>query len=200
MNLPAVYENGAEQSLGTGSLELVRANMRQLIQRRTDLATVDKEYILEELDCVIEGERQRRARLALYQMAREALDHRIEQVRKVSDIACYVRTKQAQAEREISQYAREIVNGKLDIAERIIKLREKYKPIPVRDEYQEEIDSMKKRQSIADMRESSALNSVTQRALKRASFVMKVQAEFPDMAEDLIGYYDQQVFQRGVRR
>ena len=200
MNLPVKYENGAEQSRGTGSLELVRANMRQLIQRRTDLAAEDKEYILKELDCVIEGERQRRARLATYQLELEALDHRIDQVRKASDIACYVRTKQGQAEREIAQHAREIVNGKLDIAERIIRLREKYKPVPVRDEHQEEIDSMKKRQSIADMRENAALNSVTERALKRAAFVKKVQAEFPDMSEELIDYYDQQVFQRGARR
>ena len=50
------------------------------------------------------------------------------------------------------------------------------------------------------MRENAALNSVTQRALKRAEFVKKVQVEFPDMAQDLIDYYDQQVFQRGARR
>ena len=143
MNLPAVYENGAEQSLGTGSLELVRANMRQLIQRRTDLAPADEEYILEELDCVIEGERQRRMQLATYQLEREALNHRIKQLSKVADIVIYVRTQHAQAEREMAQHAREIVNGKLDIAERIMRLREKYKPVPVRDEHQEEIDSMK---------------------------------------------------------
>lgn len=200
MSLPVKHENGAEQSLGTGSLELVRANMRKLILSRTDIEQEDKQYILQELDGVIEGERQRRARLALYQLEREALDHRIEQVRKASDVACYVRTQQAQAESTIARHAREIVNGKLDIAERMMKLRDKYKPVPKKDEHQEEIDHVRKRQSIAVMREDATVNAITQRALKRAAFVKRVKAEFPDMAEDLIDYYDQQIFQRDTRR
>lgn len=200
MKLPVVQENGAEQSLGTGSLELVRANMRKLINARKDLEPQDREYILEELDSVIEGERIRRARALRLQLEREELDHRIEAVQKVANLACAVRTQIARADAEIARNAQETVNGKLDIAERMMKLREKYKPVPKKDEHQEEIDHVRKRQSITDMREDATVNAITKRAFKRAAFVKRVKAEFPDMADDLIDYYDQQIFQRDTRR
>ncbi len=201
MSLPVKVENGAELMLGTGSLELVRARVSHLVTQRTDLTPRDRERILTELNELIASERERRLCLARRQLEIETLEHRVACLRTKVQVACETRLQIASVEQDIARQRRETIHSNLDIAERILALRDKYKPPPPkRDEYVEELSRMRKKHLLSEEREATLLKSITERAMKRAAFVKNAQEQYPDLAEELIDYYDQQMFQNHSRR
>ncbi len=199
MNLPVKQENGAELTLGTGSLELVRANLRKQIFSDPSLGWRVRRRILRELDGLITSERERRQRHAQYEREQEELNHRISIVMQQADAESAIRTRLAKARSEIAKYDMERDTYRLNIAERALQLRAKYKLHNERDDMSSELTRIQKRQLLSDAKEKAVLRGITKRAMNRAAFVKEAQEKHPDIADELIDYYDQQVFQQNRR-
>lgn len=199
MSLPVKHEDGAEGKLGTASLELTRVRARQFIAARQDITPKVRKRIFAELDELIESERRRRGRLAVNQIQREELEHRVFIARRSAEVFCELRALRTKTDNEATKYACDNMHMKLDVVERLLRLREKYRATPKKDDYMDEIEKMHRKRLLAEAHEKAILRSITDRALRRAAFVKQVRDEFPDMAEELIDYYDQQVFQQGMR-
>ena len=200
MTLPVNRDEGAERWLGPSSLELARARLKETILGNPELTAYDRRRIFKELDGLMEYERQRRRRLAAFQREREDQEHRLAQVRKVAEAVYDLRLQRARLDNEVAKYAKESAQCKLDVIERVLELRAKYRPATKPSAHLEELLQLKKRQRLAEAREQAILDSITKRAEHRAAFVKMVNEKFPDMADELLDYYDQQVFQQGTRR
>lgn len=200
MNLPVKHEEGAEHWLGASSLELVRARLKCAIFANPHLTSKDRKRVLKEVDAMIEYEREQRVRTGIYRREREYLEHRIEQVQRAAEVVRDVRLMKARLEDELARYARDKAGYRIDIAERILQLRAKYKPAESPNAHLKELLLMKQRQQIAEAKEREMLDSITRRAKHRAAFIEAVNEKFPDLADELTDYYDQQVFRHTARR
>jgi len=207
MTLPVKQEDGAEQVLGTTSLEMVRGKVICNIYDNPDLTWAQQKKIIKELDYLIENEKCRRADLAVRQWQREELEHRLvlaqkqaEIYQKYADIIGKLRLHKAETNKAIALYERDSLMYKVDVIERLIQIKAKYKPVEKQDDHLKELLQIKKKQKLSEAREQVILDSITKRALSRASFIKMINDKFPDMVDELIDFYDQQIFRQGTRR
>jgi len=207
MTLPVKQEDGAEQVLGTTSLEMVRGKVICNIYDNPDLTWAQQKKIIKELDYLIENEKCRRADLAVRQWQREELEHRLvlaqkqaEIYQKYADIIGKLRLHKAETNKAIALYERDSLMYKVDVIERLIQIKAKYKPVEKQDDHLKELLKIKKKQKLSEAREQAILDSITKRALSRASFIKMINDKFPDMVDELIDFYDQQIFRQGTRR
>ena len=207
MTLPVKQEVSAEHLLGTTSLEMVRGRVIRNIYDNPELTRKQRKRIIKELDFLIEHEKRRRKQLAAHQWQREELDHRLvisqmhaEIHQKSADIVCKLRLLKAQTDLAVARYERDSLMCKIDVVERLMQIKAKYKPIERQGDPLKELLTMKKQQKLSEAREQAILNSIAKRAMGRAAFVEMANDKFPDMADEMIDFYDQQLFQQGMRR
>jgi len=207
VTLPVKQEGSAEQVLGTTSLEMVRGKIIHNVYDNPDLDWSQRKRIIEELDVLIENEKCRRAQLAAHQWQREELEHRLVIVQKqadiyqkYADIISKLRLLKAETNRAIERYERDSLMYKVDIIERLVQIKAKYKPVEKQDEHLKELLKIKKQQKLSEAREQVILDSLAKRVMSRAAFIKMVNEKFPDMADEFIDFYDRQIFQRGTRR
>ena len=207
MTLPVKQEGSAEQVLGTTSLETVRGRVIHNVYDNPDLSWCQRKRIIEELDVLIENEKCRRAQLAAHQWQREELEHKLvitqkqaDIYEKYADIISKLRLFKAGTDRFIARYERDSLMYKVDIIERLVQIKAKYKPVEKQDEHLKELLKIKKKQKLSEAREQAILDSIAKRAMSRASFIKMVNDKFPDMVDELIDFYDQQIFRQGTRR
>ncbi|HUV30713.1 MAG TPA: hypothetical protein VMY05_06480 [Acidobacteriota bacterium] len=207
MTLPVKQEGSAEQVLGTTSLEMVRGRVMRNVYDNPDLSWSQRERIIEELDVLIENEKCRRAQLAARQWQREELEHKLvitqkqaDIYQKYADIVSKLRLLKAGTDRAIARYERDSLMYKVDIIERLVQIKAKYKPVEKQDEHLKELSKIKKQQKLSEAREQAILDSIAKRVMSRAAFIKMVNEKFPDTADEFIDFYDRQIFQRGTRR
>ena len=207
MTLPVQQEGSAEQVLGTTSLEMIRGRVLCNVYDNPDLSWAQQKKIIKELDYLIENEKCRRADLAVRQWQREELEHRLvlaqkqaEIYQKYADIIGKLRLHKAETNKAIALYERDSLMYKVDVIERLIQIKAKYKPVEKQDDHLKELLQIKKKQKLSEAREQVILDSITKKALSRASFIKMVNEKFPDMVDELIDFYDQQIFRQGTRR
>lgn len=194
MKLPVKHETSAGQLLGTASLEMVRSNLRRQIKNNVNLSYVERRRVLRELDFLIEYERMRRYRQAVHKWQRECLEYKLELLQKHCETVDQLRIARAKTEQTEARIRCEIVDLKLATIEKAMVLRKKYDSIHERDKELRELDNVVIRDRIAKRKEEILNSQIARRALNRAHFIKKVEEQFPDMAEELTDYYDQQVF------
>jgi len=172
-----------------------------------DLSWSQRERIIEELDVLIENEKCRRAQLAARQWQREELEHKLvitqkqaDIYQKYADIVSKLRLLKAGTDRAIARYERDSLMYKVDIIERLVQIKAKYKPVEKQDEHLKELSKIKKQQKLSEAREQAILDSIAKRVMSRAAFIKMVNEKFPDTADEFIDFYDRQIFQRGTRR
>ena len=207
MTLPVKQEGSAEQVLGTTSLEMVRGRVMRNVYDNPDLSWSQRERIIEELDVLIENEKCRREQLAVRQWQREELEHKLvitqkqaDIYQKYADIVSKLRLLKAETDRAIARYERDSLMYKVDIIERLVQIKAKYKPVEKQDDHLKELSKIKKQQKLSEAREQAILDSIAKRVMSRAAFIKMVNEKFPDTADEFIDFYDQQIFQRGTRR
>jgi len=207
MTLPVKQEDGAEQVLGTTSLEMVRGKVICNIYDNPDLTWAQQKKIIKELDYLIENEKCRRADLAVRQWQREELEHRLvlaqkqaEIYQKYADIIGKLRLHKAETNKAIALYERDSLMYKVDVIERLIQIKAKYKPVEKQDDHLKELLKIKKKQKLSEAREQAILDSIAKKAMSRAAFIKMVNEKFPDMVDELIDFYDQQIYRQGTRR
>ena len=207
MTLLVQQEDSAEQVLGTTSLEMVRGRVIRTISNNLSLSGKQRKRIIKELDFLIENEKKRRAQLVAHQWQREELEHRLviaqkqaDIYQKYADIVSKLRLLKARTDRAVARYQRDSLMCKIDTIERLMQIKAKYKPVEKQDNHLKELLKIKKQQKLSEAREQAILDSVTKRAMSRAAFIKMVNEKSPDMADDLIDFYDQQIFQHGTRR
>ena len=207
MTLLVQQEDSAEQVLGTTSLEMVRGRVIRTISNNLSLSGKQRKRIIKELDFLIENEKNRRAQLVAHQWQREELEHRLVIARKqadihqkYADIVSKLRLLKARTDRAVARYERDSLMCKIDTIERLLQLKSKYKPVEKQDDHLKELLKIKKQQKLSEAREQAILDSIAKRAMSRAAFIKMVNEKSPDMADDLIDFYDQQIFQHGTRR
>ncbi len=207
MTLPVKQEGSAEQVLGTTSLEMVRGRVIHNVYDNPDLDWSQRKRIIEELDVLIENEKCRRAQLATHQWQREELEHRLvitqkqaDIYQKYADIVSKLRLFKARTDRAIARYERDSLMCRVDIIERLIQIKAKYKPIEKQDDHLKELLRIRKHQKLSEAREQAILDSIAKRAMSRAAFIKMINEKFPDMADELIDFYDQQIFRQGTRK
>lgn len=207
MTLPVKQEGSAEQVLGTTSLEMVRGRIIRNVYDNPDLDWSQRKRIIEELDVLIENEKCRRAQLAANQWQREELEHKLvitqkqaDIYEKYADIISKLRLFKAETDRAIARYERDSLMYKVDIIERLVQIKAKYKPVEKQDDHLKELSKIKKQQKLSEAREQAILDSIAKRVMSRAAFIKMVNEKFPDTADEFIDFYDRQIFQRGTRR
>ena len=207
MTLPVKQEGSAEQVLGTTSLEMVRGRVMRNVYDNPDLSWSQRERIIEELDVLIENEKCRREQLAVRQWQREELEHKLvitqkqaDIYQKYADIISKLRLLKAETDRAIARYERDSLMYKVDIIERLVQIKAKYKPVEKQDDHNKELSKIKRQQKLSEAREQAILDSIAKRVMSRAAFIKMVNEKFPDTADEFIDFYDQQIFQRGTRR
>lgn len=207
MTLLVQQEDSAEQVLGTTSLEMVRGRVIRTISNNLSLSGKQRKRIIKELDFLIENEKNRREQLVAHQWQREELEHRLVIARKqadihqkYADIVSKLRLLKARTDRAVARYERDSLMCKIDTIERLMQLKAKYKPVEKQDDHLKELLKIKKQQKLSEAREQAILDSIAKRAMSRAAFIKMVNEKSPDMADDLIDFYDQQIFQHGTRR
>jgi len=207
VTLPVKQEGSAEQVLGTTSLEMVRGRVMRNVYDNPDLSWSQRERIIEELDVLIENEKCRRAQLAARQWQREELEHKLvitqkqaDIYEKYADIVSKLRLFKAGTDRVIARYERDSLMYKVDIIERLVQIKAKYKPLEKQDDHLKELSKIKKQQKLSEARERVILDSIAKRVMSRAAFIKMVNEKFPDTADEFIDFYDRQIFQRGTRR
>jgi len=200
MTLPAKREEGAEHWLGTASLELVRARIHQAILANPEVSSGDYRRIFKELDALIAYEHDRRALSGKYAKECAALEHRISQLKRAAEATAELQGIRIASEYELDRHRRNRVQWQLDVAERILALRAKYRKVAKPNPHLEEMLRLKRQQQVTEAREQAMLESIRRRARHRATFVKMVNEKFPDMAEDMIDFYDQQIFRQTKRR
>ena len=129
----------------------------------------------------------------------EELEHRIALAHRLAGAIREMRLATARTESEVATYAQGNRQRELDILERILQLRVKYKPAETLDAHVKELRQLKRHQQLADAKEQAVLDSIAKRVRHRAAYIQLVNEKFPDMADELIDFYDQQVFRRGTR-
>jgi hypothetical protein len=207
VTLPVKQEGSAEQVLGTTSLEMVRGRVMRNVYDNPDLDWSQRKRIIEELDVLIENEKCRRTQLAAHQWQREELEHKLvitqkqaDIYQKYADIISKLRLLKAETDRAIARYERDSLMYKVDIIERLVQIKAKYKPVEKQDDHLKELSKIKKQQKLSEARERAILDSIAKRVMSRAAFIKMVNEKFPDTADEFIDFYDRQIFQRGTRR
>lgn len=207
MTLQIKQDDSAEQVLGTTSLEMVRGRIVRNVNDSPDLTWKQRRRIIKELDFLIENEKNRRAQIVAHQWEREELEHRYVIVQKQADISqkyadivSKLRLLQARTDRALARYQRDSLMCKMDVIERIMHLKAKYKSTEKEGDHIKELLKIKRQQKLSEAREQAILDSITKRAMNRATFIKMVNDKFPDMLDELTDFYDQQIFQQGIRR
>lgn len=207
MTLPVKQEGSAEQVLGTTSLEMVRGRVIRDIYNNFSLSGKQRKRIIKELDFLIENEKNRRSQLVSHLWQREELEHRLvitqkqaDIHQKYADIVSKLRLLKARTDRAVARYERDGLMCKIDTIERLLQIKAKYKPVEKQDDHLKELLKIKKQQKLSEAREQVILDSITKRAMSRAAFIKMINEKSPDMADELIDFYDQQIFQKGTRR
>ena len=207
MTLPVKHDDSAEQVLGTTSLEMVRGRVIRNINKNPDLNLWQRWRTKRELDFLIRCEQARREQSINHQLEIEELEHKHVIVQKQADISqkhadivSKLRLLQARTDRAVARYQRDCFFCKLDVIERVLHLRAKYKSVENQDDHLKEILKIKRQQKLFEAREQAILDSITKRAMNRATFIKMVNDKFPDMVDELTDFYDQQIFQQGTRR
>ena len=207
MTLPVKQEGSAEQTLGTTSLELIRSRVVRNLYDNPDLAGDQRLRIIKELDSLIENEKCRRTQLAVQQWQREELQHKLviaqkqaDIHQKYADIVCQLRLLKGRTDRAVARYKRDCLMCKLDVVERLMQIKAKYKTVAKQDDHSKELLRIKKQQKLSEAREQAILNSIAKKAMSRAAFVKMANETHPEMADELVDFYDQQIFQQATRR
>ncbi len=207
MNLPVKHEISAERLLGTASLETIRSRLIQEIENSPKYAWHQKNKIIKELDQLIENERYRREQLAARQLQKEELDHKLIIIQRhckiydeCAELVRRLQLQKAQTNHTIARYKRERTLWHVEIIERLLQLKAKYKPAEKQDEHLKELRKIRQQQKLSEAKEQVILDSLAKKAMNRATFIKMVNKQFPDMADELLDFYDQQLFQHGTRR
>ncbi|MCK5125199.1 MAG: hypothetical protein KAR42_02990 [candidate division Zixibacteria bacterium] len=207
MTLPVKQEDGAEQVLGTTSLEIVRGRVLCNVYDNPDLSWAQQKRIIKELDCLIENEKCRREELAIRQWQKEELEHGLviaqkqaEIYQKYADIVRNLRLHKAETNQAVARCERDSLMYKVDVIERLMQIKAKYKPVEKQDDHLKELSKIKKKQKLSEAREQAILDSIAKKAMSRASFIKMINDKFPDMVDELIDFYDQQIYRQGIRR
>jgi hypothetical protein len=186
---------------------MLRGRAISSVYDNPDLTRRQKRRVVKELDCLLEHEQRRRAQLAAHQWQREELDHhllvagKLEQIlRKYAEVASTLRLLKARTDRAVARYERDSLMCKIDVLERILQIRAKYKPAVKDDDHLQELLKIKRQQKLSEAREQAILESINRRAMNRAAFIRMINEKFPDMADELTDFYDQQIFQQGTGR
>ncbi len=207
MTLPVVCDDSAEHELGTTSLEMVRGRLLGEIKNNPDLSRRQRKRIIAELDFLIENEQSRRKQMAVHQWQREELEHRLviaekyEAIcQKYAAIVSKLRLLKARTHRAVARYERDSTMCRLEVIERLLQIKDKYKSVEKQDEQLKELSRIRRQLEVSEAKEQAILESIAKRALSRAAFIKMVNEKFPDMADELLEFYDQQLFQQGTRR
>jgi hypothetical protein len=207
MTPEAERDSGAERELGTVSLEAVREKIIRPVVDDGRISWLQQRKIIKELDFLIENEKRRREALAIRQSQLEELEHeqmisekRAAIFQKYAEIISSLRLLRARTDRAVARYVRDSLMCKLDIVDRTMQMRAKYKPVEKEDNHKKELLEIKRQQKYSEAREQAILDSISKKAINRAAFIKMVNEKFPDLAEELLDFYDQQLFQQKDRR
>jgi hypothetical protein len=199
-NLPVIHETGVELSLGTASLEEIRNKALRNIEADPTLPEYRKQAVIRELDFLIKLERLRRLRKFAFQWAEEKEAFRNSIFSKRIELANNIRLAVKQTDLQIAQLNREILNCKLDVIERIRRLRPKDDSAAYLKKAALELQKLRLQKLIMQAREDMFHQNLTDRTLNRQKFYDRVRKLYPDVADDLMDYYDRQVFEQTLRR
>ena len=95
---------------------------------------------------------------------------------------------------------KDIVNCQLDTLERIRQMRAKNESPDYIKKAEQEMQKLRLQKIIMEAKEDMFHKNLTKRTLNRQKFINKVQKLYPETADELIEYYDRQVFQQTARR
>jgi hypothetical protein len=199
-DLPVVIDNGAERMLGTPLLEEIRINALRKIEADESLSTYGKKTLVNELNFLIEHERLRRLRKLKIQWIEEKETFRNDIIVRRIELANSIRLSTKQTDLQIAQLNRDIANCKLDVIERIKKMRPKDDSAAYLKKANLELQKLRLQKLIMQTREDMLHENLTNRTLKRQNFHDRVRKLYPDTADELLEYYDRQVFQQTTRR
>jgi hypothetical protein len=193
-------DSGVEQTLGTASLEEIRNKAFRNIESNPILTDYQKNTIIKELDFLIEHERLRRLRKFAFQWAEEKEVFQNGMLLRRIELDNGIRVSRKQTALKIAQLNKDILDCKLDVIERIRKLRPKDDSAAYLKKAALELQKLRFQKIIMKAKEDMFHQNLTDRALSRQRFYEKVKKLYPDMADDLMEYYDRQVFQQIARR
>lgn len=198
-DLPAIYDNSAEDKLGTAFLENIRNNALRNIESDPTLPERRKQALIRELDFLIEHERLRRLRKFVFQWVEEREAFRTGILQRRIELANNVRLSMKQTALKIAQLNKDIANCKLDVIERIRRMRPKNESEAYLKKAALELQKLKFQKAILQAKEEMLHENLTNRAFNRQKFHEKVRKLYPDMADEMMEYYDRQVFQQSRR-
>ena len=198
MTMP-VHLLTAEQLVAATSLEVLRRDAESRIDQNATLTLRDKQLAKRELEFLLEYERLRRLRRAVYQWKSERREELYRIIVRREEVQNQVRLSRAETAREVARLNHEIVQWKLDTVERIRRLRPK-------DDFAAHVRQarlgllkLKLQQIMARRREEYLADSIDSQVLRRGRFLLRVREQYPDMADELIDYYDRLQFEHGDR-
>jgi uncharacterized coiled-coil DUF342 family protein len=194
------HYQGAGRKLGTGSLERLRMQLCAKINADPQLNRSEKRRVIQELDFLITHERLRRVQQATHQWRNVELDHQINVLQKVHETVNKIRSARAETDLVIAKVGFEILNYRTQLVERFWQFHKRVqKELPPRDTAAHGTKAMSEEERELQ-REELLHAKFARRALNRANFAALVKKDFPDLAEELLDLYDQQVFASGVSR
>jgi hypothetical protein len=184
---------------------MAKARMIQKVNEHHGLNRKQRKRVLNEIDILFEIEKRRRVQCATQQYQKEWLEHKImmterilDEHKRIEDTLRKLNVLKARANHLIAVQAQERLLKRIEIIERIMRMKAQYNRPKKSTKYTEELLKIKHKQKISEMHEQAMLNMIAKRAVNRAAFIKMAHKKFPEMAEELIDFYDQQIFQKGT--
>jgi len=200
MNLPANHNSSAESLLGTVSLEVLRNKALRNIEEDASLSVQQKLMAIKELDFLLEYERLRRLRNSAYQWEEERREHRYRMAQRHQEMTIKLAIERKETVLRIAEINRDITACKLRIIEDFKKLKPKDESLNHVRQLKKDLSRLQLQKRIAQAHENSFHQNLTERVANRARFIKQVRREYPDLAEELVDFYDQQVFRQEGRK
>jgi len=199
-NLTETNRIGAELLLGTPVLEGIRNRTELKIVSNPILSEDQIKSALKELDFLIEYERLHRLRQFAFRWIEGKEAFHNELILSRVELANEIRISRKQAALKIAKINREIANCRLDLMERIKKLHPKDDSSLYIKKAHSELQKLRFQKIIMREKEEIFHENLANRTLNRHKFYDKVKKLYPDMVDELMEYYDRQVFQQTARR
>jgi hypothetical protein len=200
MNLPVQYRRSAGGNLGTSTLEVVRARALAKIQGDEMLSPEQRAMAIRELDFLIEYERFRRLRTAVYQWRDERREWLLSHISRQHEVLNRLAIARKETALTVARMNREIIMYKLEILQELRKLRPQNELDSYIRKARTDLVKLHLQRRHAKARRRILSQSITEQVLDRAEFLRKVRDKYPDLEEELMDDYDKREFQHTGRQ
>jgi len=192
--------SGPELKLGTGSLEILRIEALTRIHSSMNLTRRQKRAVAKELHYLVEYERLRRLRRAVWEWQDEKTEKQFERTRRQNQMRNTLRIESRQATLELAKINKQILECKLQCIDMIRSRQDDYQLNTYIRKAKAELVKIDTQKQLTKARQQMLADGLSDQVIHRAKFQQMAEKNFPDMAEELTDFYDQQMFQQGIRR